>query len=91
MVVAITTRLPNRRHHRPLNGIDRSDPNPGASSASPSSAALAPSRSRVAGSLETHEPRRNPLTANTRAVASAARPSRWSAAGPRRAGVTRST
>ena len=91
MVAAITTRLPNRRHQRPLNGIDSSDPNPGASRTSPSSAALAPSRSRVAGSLDTHEASRNPLTANTSAVASAARPSRWSGRGPRRAGVTRST
>jgi hypothetical protein len=87
----MTARLPNLRHHRPLKGIDSSDPNPGASSASPSSAALAPSRSRVAGSLDTHEASRNPLTAKTSAVASAARLSRRPAAAPWRAWVTRST
>ena len=31
---ATTARLPRRRHQLPLNGIDSSDPNPGASSAS---------------------------------------------------------
>src|SRR4029453_17054214 len=61
VVAATTRRLPNRRHQRPLNGIDSSDPIPGASRTSPSSAALAPSRSLVAGSLATQEPSRNPL------------------------------
>ena len=90
VVAATTRRLPNRRHQRPLNGIDSSDPIPGASRTRPSSAALAPSRSLVAGSLDTQEASRNPFTAKTRAVASAARRSRGSAAA-RRAPITRST
>ena len=90
MVTATTRRLPNRRHQRPLNGIDSSDPMPGASRTSPSSAALAPSRSLVAGSLATQVPSRNPLVAKTSAVASAARRSRGPVAA-RRVEITRST
>ena len=104
MVAATTRRLPNRRHQRPLNGIDSSDPIPGASRTSPSSATLAPSRSLVAGSLATQAASRNPFTAKTSAVASAARRSRGSVAArraegsrwpagvvPRSIGITRST
>src|SRR6266536_936371 len=76
-VTATALRLPNRRHSHPVDGMETSEPTPGASSTRPSSAALAPSRSRVAGSRETHVPSRPPLTAKTSAVPNAARRSRW--------------
>src|SRR5262245_15288564 len=75
-VAATAARLPNRRQNQPVVGIDTSAPTPGASRTSPSSAGVAWSRSRVAGSRDTQVPSSAPLTATTSAVPSAERRSR---------------
>jgi hypothetical protein len=75
-VPATAARLPNRRQNQPVVGIETRAPMPGASRSSPSSAGLACSRSRVAGSRDTQVPSSAPLTANTSAVPKAARRNR---------------
>jgi hypothetical protein len=58
---------------RPLNGIDSSDPIPRGEQDKAQLGCAGPSRSLVAGSRATQEASRNPFTAKTSAVASAAR------------------